>query len=874
MNDKVHPKDALEQSITVTSPNAGPRPRVLGAKPGLFQGMAAGVPFVGEPPDKDSSLSYRMGHMLTESIISGMGIAKGATFVPKAAETASKGVRLASDIVQGLSNAYKTSKLRLAATEGTMGLGAGAGGHYAVQNFPDSGIAQFVFEMGGGMAADFVPGALKLSATKLPTVLGLNYIRNNTRPGQKLEGFVQDFRKRADPTFASGRARDRFARQGITEPDAQQIITDVENLREGDELLPGAAERMSFATLSGNRGLLQLEKDVMEAAKSDSLSMETTRKLQELNEIVHQGFDLNGDADALFNFMKQQEEYYGALLAANLEAAAKDTDGRLKKFAVDATKEEQANLIVRSSLDKAMESAKKTERALWKAIPNDVVVPTEEFAKKWMEIKGDMTQVTKGTDQPWTAQWLNSIPYGKKKDTPRIGEWISIQEARDMIGKLREEARNATSAFGETNWNKARLANELAESMNKDLEAALDGYKPGIKETVAQAVAFTKEFSKQYRNPTIAGLFARNETGQRVIKDTEVLQHLFSNAGRNRGNYDDLMNVVGNDPVVSAALEDYLRFSMFNYETFNREAAERFLKDNERLLDRMPNFKKEIEEAIRIDDEGLATLKNIEADFEPIMAAATVFLKKEPVKAVAEVFNGQAQPVRKMAQLLDLARQDESGAALLGVQDAFSQYLLDVSTSGSQFQNTGGLRYVDYNLLEETLRKPAIADTLSMVFDENQMRRWNQLRATAKRIQLQADAPKTEAGIDEDLASKILTTAARIGGARLGGDVIAGASLGSSLQTASIISGYLSEMARSGIEKPSQELIKMAVLNENLFKVLFKKTSDPEVIESNLSVLDQAVKYAINKASRGAGQRTGSVETLLVEPMMTEEQQQ
>ena len=94
MNDKVHPKDALEQSITVTSPNAGPRPRVSGARPGLFQGMAAGVPFVGEPPDKNSSLSYRMGHMLTESIISGMGIAKGATFVPKAAETASKGVRL------------------------------------------------------------------------------------------------------------------------------------------------------------------------------------------------------------------------------------------------------------------------------------------------------------------------------------------------------------------------------------------------------------------------------------------------------------------------------------------------------------------------------------------------------------------------------------------------------------------------------------------------------------------------------------------------------------------------------------------------------------------------------------------------------------
>ena len=53
----------------------------------------------------------------------------------------------------------------------------------------------------------------------------------------------------------------------------------------------------------------------------------------------------------------------------------------------------------------------------------------------------------------------------------------------------------------------------------------------------------------------------------------------------------------------------------------------------------------------------------------------------------------------------------------------------------------------------------------------------------------------------------------------------------------------------------------------------FKDTSDREVLEANLSVRDQAVKYAINRASRGAGQRPGSVETLLVEPMMTEEQQ-
>lgn len=875
MNDKVHPKEQLANSIVVTSPNAGPRQTPAGAKPGFFSGMQAGVPFVGEAPDNASLMSYRMGHNLTESIIAGLGIGKASTMIPAAVNTTNKGIKIANSIIQGISKSYKTGKIRFGAAEGAMGLGSGAAGHWATQEFPDSGVALFVAEMGGGMIVDAVPGTLKLAARHGPAGY-LARTAANTKIGQAAITKFTDFRRGVDPSYAGGRARERLERQGITEKEAGNILDEVDSLRGSDSLLPGAADEMGFAMLSGNKALLQLEKDVMNAATEDALSIQTTKRLQQLNDMITKGFEFNpDDPQSLATHMSSMQAYYRGLLDASLTAAAKDTDDRLRRFAVTAGKEEQANLIARSALDNSMKSAKATEKQLWQAIPNDVLVPTDGFAQAWMKIRGEMTQVSRGSDTPWNAEaWLTSINFGKNKGQPRIGEWISVQEGRDLIGKLREEARNATSALGETNWNKARLANELADAINLDMGASIDGLDPAIREQMNEAVAFTKEFSATWRNPAISGLFARSDTGSRLVRDTEVLEHLFSNPSKNRGNYDDLIAAVGDDPAVNGALKDYLRFSMFNNQSFNREAAESFLKDNERLLDRMPDFRKEIEDAISINDDGMNILKSTEADFEPILAAATVFLKDQPLAAITKVFKSD-NPTRNMAEIIGLARQDSTGAAMLGVQEAFGTYMLEQATKGSDFVTTGGSRYVDYNLLEETLRKPAIRDTLSMVFDEKQLLRWNKVRATARRVQMFTDTGGSVEKIQQDLASKILVTASRVAGARLGGGVIASNTLGSSLQTAAIISSTLSEMAKAGIENPSQELIKMAVLDENLFKALYSNLENkPEKAAEALSLLQRAGQWAISKASRGAGQRTSSAETLLVEPMMTEEQQQ
>lgn len=865
-NGEKSEREELLEMIPAPNRRDEPRPEVSGARPGFFTGLGAGiVPFRGEAPDENSSIWYRQGHMVGESILGGLAIGKGATVIPKAAETANKGIKIADNIIQAIGNSYRAGKLRLAGTEALIGYGAGTGGYYAVQNFPDSGVAQFVGELGGGLATDVArqtarsvtKGALNLS----PTVWVIG----------KVGDAYQRMRRSASPFHATTRTRERFERQGITERRAGDIIDEAESARTSDQFLPGAAEQMTFAQRAGDFGLLQLEQDVMKMATEDALSLGTTQRIQNLNNILTRNFEL-GDPST-FNptqfrqYMNTKREYYQALLDASIENAARDVDSRLARHAVSAGQEEQANLIARSALDRALEGARATENRLWEAIPDDVTIPSDNFAKAWQELRSSMTNVARQTDSPITTSWLDKIRFGKKKGQPRIGEMVTIQQARDLISQLRREARNATSAFGETNFNLARIANKLATAINDDLAESIDGLYgsadgPGneIVAAMNEAVAFSKGLNETLMNPAIAGLFAKDAAGNPLVRNTEVLDHLFANPSGNRGNYDDLMNAVGNDPAVEQALNDYLRFGLFNHESFDVDAARNFLRTNERLLDRMPALRRDIVEAIETDDIKRIQKESLEADFDPLLAAATVFGQKTPNSAFNDVFASD-NPPRAMAQILRLAREDDTGAALAGLQQGFADYLLNIATQNSEFASVGGNRFVDYNLLAEELKKPSVKNLLPMVFTPQQQRRLEQIEATARRLQMQRDARSSVEGIQRDLASQLLTVAARLGGARLGGGPISGMSVGGSLQSAAIVSNWLQSMARATIENPSEELIKMAVLDEELFKALYRTPRDEAAARAAEETVSTAVRYLI----RGVGSKAAATQTLVEE---------
>ena len=298
--------------------------RAIQKKPGFFPGLVAGIPFVGDRPDENSSLPFRVGHTITESAISGLGIGKTASLINPVVNTTNRGLKIAEALRKSIASSYQAGKARLIGTEAIIGAGSGAAGYYAVQEFPDSPIAQFVAELGGGLLTDVarqttkelltsapVRNAARGTLNLLPSIVGARFVDNklNNAPSR----FINNARRGLDPTYATGRARERLERQGILESDANRIIDEsgVETQRASGEFLPGAVDQMSFATRTGNRGLLQLEQDVMKGAKEDALSLASTQRIQELNDIIIQGFDF-GDSASFRQYMEVKDEYYKA----------------------------------------------------------------------------------------------------------------------------------------------------------------------------------------------------------------------------------------------------------------------------------------------------------------------------------------------------------------------------------------------------------------------------------------------------------------------------------------------------------------------------------------------------------------------------------
>lgn len=850
-------------------------------------------PFGGQRPDKNTGLIESSAFAAGEAIQQGLVIGKGLSGVNKVYQGTNKGLKIASDIIQGIKQSYVRGgplKSRFIGGEALIGVGTGGGEYYARQKFPDSGIAEFVGGLGGGLITDvskeLAKGGVKATGrgivSAVPKVhsgamtLFPLYEKAATWGGNVLSAA----RRGVDPSPSAARmrARERLARQGITEESVADINARANSA--AGEMLPGSAERMSFSMLAAEPKLLKLEADVVKNTNKDLVSDDRAKRLVELNDIIRQGFDF-GDVNSFRSWMGNRQKYYKELLDAQLQSAAVETERRLKRFNVDAPAEEQANLIARSALDNSLKSARATEKELWSVIPADLKVSSDKFAAKWQELQSKMTKVSKQTDSPITAQWFTKIPYGKHKNKPRIGQFVSVQEARDIISHLRSEARNATSAFGETNFRLANIANELATSINDDLGDAVEGIMAegspyiiqdlgtDIVNDMENAVAFTRELNEVYRRPEIAGLFAKTETGAKIIPDTRVLDHLFADPKANRENFDALMTAVDSNPAVAGALEDYLKYNMFKGQGFNTADAQTFLKDNDRLLSRMPDFKRQIRQAVETDDIDSLT-SNITEGINAPMAAATIFVKEVPEVAIATALKNE-NPGREMASILRMAKADKTGNAEQGLKQAYADYLMNISER--DFASTGGNRWVDYNLLEEALRKDSVRGTMRMIFSPEDMSRWNKLRATAKRVQLARESGESVEGIREDLASAILTTAARIGGARLGGTRLGGMSVGGSIQAAGIASGAFKTLVEAGINNPSEAILSMAVMDQNLFNTLFKELTSEADIKEAQQTMNALTSYIMKRTNklRGVGSVTSAGTGLFLEG---EEQQQ
>ena len=840
--------NSLETEQPPRKPGEGSPPPLAEFGTSFIEGA---IPFYGERPGPDANLAQRAGHMGGESMLTALGILAPASRMKAPAKEAMTLLQKGRDAVYKMGQSYRAGRAKTLGVEGLVGAGAGTAGFYAEQQFPNSPVATFVAEFAGGMGTDAAlkaggvlasatGGAVKRSAAKAgKAALNISPI---LRIGQAIKGKFSRATESMSPFARYGAARTRLQSAGLTEEQATARMA--ANLDE--PILEASEEIMPFAMRAAEPMLLNIERAVMDAAKDGYLLQQRADVLRNLNDDVLQASEF-GDAAGLRVFLDGRARYYQELMETRVSQAAADIEETLSGFR-NVQSEKQANVIAASKLESYKVAARDTEKQLWLDIPDDVRVPTNNFTKKYEELRNSLTKIKRG-DMPFAASWLEKFKFGKNKGQTRLGKTATIQEARDIISELRRSARLDRSPFGEQNLNRARIADELATAINDDLLLSVDELSDDASAAIVDAVNYSKAFHETWSKPSIEAVFERTTKGQRKVEETQVLDFLFSGPKNNRENFNSLMTAVKDDVGMRDAVKDYFRYNYFNDDGFDLAAAERFMKSNKRLLDDMPDFKEEIQRAIETKNLEPIRVDKQRAIFEPYINAASVFASKPAPEAIRDVLRS-VEPGADMARLISLTRRDRTGMAKEGLKQAWSKHVLGVAQTGNRAGalNVLGPKFVDGGTLDEMFKQDGVRTTLSMLFTPAEQARWGRIRATARRVTLAQGAKKLPEGVGVDnLASQIIGTGARVVGARVGG--ASTMSPGGSLQTAAIVSKTLKEMFEAGIENPPAKIIADAVSDRALFDALFE-TTDVSAAENVLDAYKKGVVATAREAMK------------------------
>lgn len=722
---------------------------------------------------------------------------------------------------------------------------------------PDSELAAFFGEFTGSVGFDIaVPLAKKTIVSGLdliPADSAVNtYLLNPAKIARDAaSGFMERRRSGVDPFNVTPRTRRTFEEAGVTKE--RVLEGDIARGRE-EEVLPGAVQFMSPSLRADSFDLMQIEKSVIDNAKDTKLSNETIRNLENINRVVADGFQF-GDVGSYSSFMSSRSQYYDGLIESQIEVAAreaKDATDNMGKLIdpegnVNAARtQERANQIVFARIDANLKSARTTEGDKWDnfaSLSKTEMFDTSNFAATYNKIVKGANQVER-TNIP-KVDWLEvdqkelaKLTEGMSKadidaftEIPyKIGESVNASEIRSMVSQLRGIHRSALTGDN-INYQTAHWAKELGDALNKDLLEVVEDVAPELSEAINDATSFSAAYNKIFRSDTIQDMYLQNSAGQRRVKPGEALTsaQLFRVEGA-RESLDDILMATsvdpetllegGQDPAVIKALEDYLSFSLVDDGAFNVESARKMLVDNELLLDRLPAFRDKLRNVVELNDTSALKISEINGAFEPAKAMATTFLKTNVDNITTNIINSGDKAPAELAKVLRELKQDDTGEALMGLKQSFADYVFNQSQSEVRLIADGPMtRFISGPKLEDILNQDHMPGLMTMLFEPEELRRWSQIRATARRVSRRQVVPGTAGPIDKNLASQFISNAASFGGAIVGGE-LGSASPGGSIQAANKFSTFFENTFRNWINDPTAVFMRDAIFDQNKLEAL------------------------------------------------------
>jgi len=385
---------------------------------------------------------------------------------------------------------------------------------------------------------------------------------------------------------------------------------------------------------------------------------------------------------------------------------------------------------------------------------------------------------------------------------------------------------------------RASMAKDAASAAKKAAarETAVgtaDEIQKNISKEIAIAVDFSDKLHDRFDSGTMAKILGRKAAGAPRVPAGLTLEESIGMTGpKAREAMDELIKAFDSPEAPSSVLlvnsaEDYtrsrfLKDAMVSGEV-NIRAAERFVRNNAELLNRMPNVKRQIDEVIETGNTMAVSLRQrgrIKLD-DPRVSKATMLIDKGPVETFKQISKMKpATAAKEVQKLINRVSKDETGEALSGLKSGFLEFLY--STSREKARDIAGRRFMSGFALRDAIDSPATKEAIKRLFEPDELKRLNIVVDDLIRLEKRRAIKLPPEGVIADKPSKLVETAAGLAGAAYGRSTASRLGMGGTVQIPGIMADRFRGLVAAGVRDPAGRLLRDMIYDESLFKELMQ----------------------------------------------------
>ena len=739
---------------------------------------------------------------------------------------------------------------RFFATETALGATSGIGFYVGQKKFPDSPIAQLLTTVAGGTLPQFTPTSMILRKGEQYTRAVAHFLNADTT---KLRNYSRLQKLSDDPKLAADMI-------GIRKELAKTIPGRKEGTTLADDLDP--VDLTDDISLFGVRAAI--------LSKLPELRKLDKQKVEDINVALHNAFkELAGGQSVRKNINLTRE---------SLEAHIQVVDDMMELYVKSATK--KADDAVRSipegdvlsaersffeQLDLAEDASYKIVRGEWKEVVMDEIVNASPVIDIW---KKELQQQSRyGANKSRIPSFVTERfgSFVKNKKTKKLefkkgtfkAEDLTLKDIQDSRSEILQLIREERGITGNKDKNKIRYLNDLQKGLLKILENAGEGLQGEAAFNFKKAIAATKLHSEKFNRGIVAKILGVDTTGlSRVDPDISITSSLSGRPEKMDVNFkqieaalDKVETRVPEGETAETLFEgpdqakEYIadwiaaKFTQSHIDggQVNVQGATKFIQQNERVLNRLPDLKKQLENVVATGNTAQfrkTRLKNFRSRIQdPKVAKSAMIIQEDPMKIFSKI-SGSREPGVEIDTIINQVKKaDDSGEALEGLQQAFIEFLRRESSIGKADQH--GHKLISGFNLTNILDGVDENEGLKIVFEKlltsKQQERVHVIADFARSLDERRGAEAVLDHLIGETTDKNAEMMVGIFGARLGSVVnsmiskIPGIGSGpGAIQVPGLVAQRMRETLRDFTTDPAGDIITKAILQDDgeLFKAL------------------------------------------------------